>query len=216
VDETLTLVHQAAHGNPRAEKALIERITPILRARATQALTRRGHGRGGRRDVRQEVEDLVQMVFSVLFANHGKLFFEWDPERGKSFDNYVGMIADSRIASTLRTHHGLWPDEPTEADDLESSAERHSDIPLDPEAEVRSREELAWLLDRVRKAVTQRVYEVFVLLYVEEKSAEEVSELAGISVENVYAYKSRLSKLARRIAEEGLLAPEAHPATNLP
>lgn len=198
--DPLDIVRRAMQGDNTAVRTLVQRLTPILQARAVRALMRCSRGLLPR-DVRQEVEDLVQTVFGILFSNGGKLFFDWDPARGKSFENYVALVADSRIASTLRTRRGrVWPDEPTDVEGLESSGQ----FQIGPEPEIHSREELLLILRRFREVATDRAYELFVLLYVEERSAEEVSEITGLSVENVHAHKSRLGKLTRRIANEVL------------
>jgi RNA polymerase sigma factor (sigma-70 family) len=198
MDDTSDLIHRATAGDVKAVRALVGRITPIVKARATRALHR--HGRGlARRDVGQEVGDLVQLVLSALFQDGGKLVFDWDPERGRSFDNYIALVADSRISSVLRTRRGqVWPDDPTEDEDLEDSSPSQRDA----EAAVSSRQELSLILGRLRASAPDRAYHLFTLLYVDEKSAEEVSALVGLSVENVHTHKSRLGKLARRIASE--------------
>lgn len=196
----MDLVRRALLGDGRAVRALVGRLTPVIQARAVRALLRCGRGISPR-DVRQEVEDLVQTVFSVLFENGGKILFDWDPSRGKSFNNYLALVADSRLASLLRTRRGrVWPDDPTEEEALEASAE----VLIGPEPVIHSREELDLVLRRFREVVSERGHELFVMLYVEERSAEEVSRLTGMSVENVHAHKSRLGKLARRVATEVL------------
>jgi RNA polymerase sigma factor (sigma-70 family) len=210
-DEPLSLVRRAISGDAKAVRALVQRLTPLLQARAVRALLRCGRGLLPR-DVRQEVEDLVQTLFSIFFANGGKLFFDWDPGRGKSFDNYVAMVADCRLASVLRTRRGrVWPDDPMEMEDLESSAE----FQIGPEPMIDSREELTLILRRFGEVATERAYELFVMLYVEERSAEEVSEMTGMSVENVHAHKSRLGKLARRVASEVLSSKDAYMEADL-
>ena len=199
-EDPLSLVRRAVAGDARAVRALVTRLTPVIQARAARALLRRGRGLS-RRDVRQEVEDLVQTVFAALFENGGKLLFDWDPSRGKSFHNYVALVADSRLASLLRTQRGrVWPDDPMDDEALEASAE----VLIGPEPVIHSREELDLVMRRFREVVSDRGHELFVMLYVEERSAEEVSRLSGLSVENVHAHKSRLGKLARRVAAEVL------------
>lgn len=198
--EPLELVRRATRGDARAVRALVELLTPILQARAARVLLRYSRGISPR-DVRQEVEDLVQIVLSALFANGAKLLFDWDPARGKSFEGYVAMVADCRLASVLRTRRGrVWPDDPMEPEDLESSAE----FQIGPEPAIHSREELSLVLRRFREVASARAYELFVLLYVEERTAEEVSAITGMTVENVHTHKSRLGKLARRVAHEVL------------
>lgn len=200
MDEPLELVRRAMQGDAKAVRALLQHLTPILHARAVRALQRCSRGLLPR-DVRQEVEDLIQTVYSILFANGGKLLFDWDPSRGKSFENYVALVADTRLSSVLRTQRGrVWPDDPTEVEDLETSAE----FQIGPEPEIHSRDELRLILRRFHEVANERHHELFVLLFVEERSAEEVSALTGMSVDNVHAHKSRLGKLARRIAHDVL------------
>lgn len=199
-EEPIELVARAARGDQRAIRELVERLTPILQVRAARTLLRYSRGLPPR-DVRQEVEDLVQIVLSALFANGAKLLFDWDPERGKSFEGYVAMVADSRLSSVLRTRRGrVWPDDPMDTEDLESSAQ----FQIGPEPAIHSRDELSLVLRRFREVATPRAYELFVLLYVEERTAEEVSSMTGMTVENVHTHKSRLGKLARRVAHEVL------------
>lgn len=206
-EEPIELVARAARGDKRAVRELVERLTPILQARAARTLLRFNRGRPAR-DVRQEVEDLVQIVLSALFANGAKLLFDWDPERGKSFEGYVAMVADSRLTSVLRTRRGrVWPDDPMEMDDLESSAQ----FQIGPEPAIHCREELSLVLRRFREVATARAYDLFVLLYVEERTAEEVSSMTGMTVENVHTHKSRLGKLARRVAHEVLTQSQPAP-----
>jgi RNA polymerase sigma factor (sigma-70 family) len=207
VDEPLELVRRALRGDTKSVRALVQRLTPVFQARAVRALLRSGRGLLPR-DVRQEVEDMVQTLFIIFFANDGKLFFDWDPARGKTFDGYVALVADCRLASVLRTRRGrVWPDDPTEVEVLENSTE----IQLGPEPVVHSREELELIMRRFKEVATERGHELFVLLYVEERSAEEVSAITGLSVENVHQHKSRLGKLARRIAHDVLSYPNSAP-----
>jgi len=44
------------------------------------------------RDVRQEVADLIQEVFMALFADDARVLRSWQPERGLSLDNFVGLV----------------------------------------------------------------------------------------------------------------------------
>ena len=200
LDEPLELVRRAMRGDNKAVRALVQHLTPVLQTRAVRALLRCSRGLLPR-DIRQEVEDLVQTAFSILFAGGGKLLFDWDPRRGKSFEGYVAMVADSRLSSVLRTRRGcVWPDDPMEVEELETSAR----FQIGPEPEIHSREELQLVLRRFREVVSERGYELFVLLFVEERPAEEVSAITGLSVENVHTHKSRLGKLARRVAGEVL------------
>ena len=60
-----TLLEQALAGSQAALSRLVERLTPVIQARAARCLLRTGRGAGPR--LRQELMDLVQQVFLALF-----------------------------------------------------------------------------------------------------------------------------------------------------
>jgi RNA polymerase sigma-70 factor (ECF subfamily) len=67
---------------------------------------------------------------------------------------------------------------------------------------VYSREVLVELLDRLRVELTPKGLHLFQLLVVEERAAEDVSAQTGMSLDAVYAWRSRLGKVVRRVADE--------------
>lgn len=180
-----------------AARALVEALYPIVQARVARVLWR-ARGRAGR-DVRQEVDDMTQEVFAFLFQDDGRALRAWDPARGLSLPNFVGLLAERRTLSALRSGRqspfGLDPTEPSALDDQVDPAPG-------PEPEALSREKLATLLDRLRLAVSPLGMHLFELLYVEEHPVEEVARLASMSTDAVYAWRSRLRKLVAKLAAE--------------
>jgi len=170
---------------------------PVVQARVARTLVRRRGGSG--RDARQEVEDLAQDVFAALFADGGKVLRAWDATRGLTLASFCGLVAEREAASILRSgRRSPWTDTATELDDLEKAL---AEVP-DVEVAVSSREQLARLLDRLREALSPRGLELFHRLVVEEEPVESVCASTGMTSDAVYAWKSRIGKVVRKLGAE--------------
>lgn len=168
---------------------------PVVQARVARTLVRRRGGTG--RDARQEVEDLAQDVFIALFADDGRVLRAWDASRGLSLASFCGLIAEREAASILRSgRRSPWTEAATELDDLEKSL---AEVP-DAEMRISSREQLARVVDRLREALSPRGLELFHRLVVDEESVETVCASTGMSPDAVYAWKSRIGKVLRKLA----------------
>jgi RNA polymerase sigma factor (sigma-70 family) len=191
-------VRHALAGDRHALRRFVTAMTPVIHARVVRGLLRRRGGVGGR-DVRQEVEDMTQDVFSALFAHDGRALRAWDPQRGLSLPNFVGLIADRQVASSLRSgRKDPWRDVPEELDRLESGSEP---VPT-AEPQVASRHALERLLDRLRTSLSPRGLELFQRLYVDGESIEDVAPVMGMTREAIYAWRNRVGKLIRAFAAE--------------
>lgn len=188
-------------------RALVLAVGPIVHGRVAKALLRR---RGpDRRDIDQEIEDLVQEVFLALFDDGAKILRAWHPGRGP-LGGFVALIADHQVSSIFRSgRRRPWSDElelladPDAADD---------DTPV-PEAWVASRQELATILEGVRAAVTPKGWDMFIRLYVENQPVEVVSKELSLGQDAIYAWRARLAKVARRIASDATRAQPPSRAT---
>jgi len=159
--------------------------------------------RGSSRDLRQELEDFCQEVFLSLFNDEGKILKRWVPERGLSLENFAGLIAERQTISMLRSgRRNPWTEEPT------AQAELNLKLGADdPEPQIEDRELLLLLLDRLRLSLKPRGLYLFQLLLVERRPIKEIAEETEMSPEALYAWRSRLSKRARALAEELLSEP---------
>lgn len=198
---------RALAGDRAALDALLQKLAPIVQARAARILARRRGSSG--RDARQELFDMVQEVFLSLLDDDAKALRSWQKERGLSLENFVGLIAERQVASIMRTgKRSPWKDEPTEGEALElraGSAESHADA-------VASRELVLAMVDRLREELTPRMLHVFYALWVHEVSVPQLCEETGMTPEAVYMARNRIAKRARAIAEE-LLGSDASPRT---
>lgn len=191
------LLDRALMGDAAATRELVRAVLPVVQVRIARVLVRRRAGKS--RDVRQEVEDLAQDVFATLFEHDGRVLRAWDSERGLSLASFCGLIAEREAASILRSgRRSPWTEDATASDDLEKDA----GVVPDAELRVASREHLELLTERLREELSPRGLEMFQRLLVEEETVESICASTGMTADAVYAWKSRLSKLARKLAAE--------------
>lgn len=185
---------RAIAGDPTATRQLIGALVPVIQARVARCLAQ--HGRPEtRRNVREEVADLTQEVLTSLFDADARVLRAWDPAKGLSLANFVGLVARRQALSLLRTRsRSPWAEEPT--GDLGPL------LPdgIGPEARVASREVLERLLTGLEAELSPLGLELFELLIVEQLDADEVVARTGMSRDAVYAWRSRLGKLVRQRA----------------
>lgn len=199
-DADRALVERALTGAPDAVRALIATITPIVRARVARILMRRAAAARGR-DVAQELDDLTQDVFVALFERRGRVLQSWDPEGGLSLANFVGLVAERRTTSALRSRRqSPWTEDPTEPTDM-SAAAGSSGF----ERTVGQRNLLQALLDRLRSELSPKGLHMFQLMMIEQRPVADICAETGMSSGAVYAWRSRLAKQARAL-RDSLLA----------
>lgn len=206
MDQVLTQddVRRALSGDTPALRRLVVALTPIIQARVTKILNRRARHAVGR-NVRQEVEDLSQEVFLLLFAENAKVLSSWQPERGLSLKNFVGLVAERQTLTILRSgKKSPWKEDPTLAADLDGE-----DPVPGPEARALSRQHLRRLLERLHCELSPLGRHLFDLLFVRETPVAEVTRRTSMSPEAVYAWRSRLRRLAHRL-NSNLGEPESH------
>jgi RNA polymerase sigma factor (sigma-70 family) len=188
---------QALAGDEGALARLVRRLTPVIQARVARCLLLR-QARGPGRSVRQEVEDLTQEVFLQLFADGARVLRSWQPERGLALDSFAGLVAERLTVSILRSgKKSPWKEDPTLTEELDSASPA-----ADPERQSASREELRRLLGRLDEELSPLGRTLFELLFVEELAPPEVMARTGLSADAVYAWRSRLRKLAGRLLAE--------------
>lgn len=179
-------------GDPRAFRDLYEEMFRVIHARVARVLDRYAPKN---RCTRQEVADLIQYVFLRLIQNDWRALRRWDPKRGRSFLNWVGMIAVAETLSILRGPRSPWPDDPTEADVF-------TDLPdsrPDPEILAAGKELVQRIYEAMMQALTDRGRRMFHLLSIERLSIEEICELEQMKEGAVRRWQSRLDELARKI-----------------
>ena len=198
-EETMGLIGRALAGDPTGLARLVAVLTPVIQARVARTLLARRSLLAGGRDLRQEVEDQTQEVFLALFSRDAHVLRSWQAERGLSLENFVGLMAERRVISFLRSGRR------NPRQEAPSLAEEELDVESpdsDPEEVTASREQLALLLDRLREEVSPQGWQIFDLLYIQELSQPEVKAATGLSDDAIYAWRSRLRRLAQKLLAE--------------
>ncbi|MES1205864.1 MAG: hypothetical protein ABUS79_08000 [Pseudomonadota bacterium] len=194
------MIHEALAGNPASVRALVDRLSPVISKRVAATLWRLG----GRRNVAQDAGDMVQDVFLALFQADGKALRAWDPARGMSLDNFVGLLAQHQVVSILRSGRTTpWREEPTENEHFE----RLGAPAATPEAVTSSREDLRALMDRLREGLSPRGLELFQRIIVDEEPLESLLATTGLTRDAIYQWKSRLFRTVRTLAAEAGVPP---------
>lgn len=192
------LVERALSRDSGAVRALVGELTPVIQARVARALLRSHVRRRTDRSVRQELEDLTQEGFLSLFDANGRALRAWDPGRGLSLSNFVGLLAQRQVASILRSgKRSPWTEDPAEMSELDAAGDAELDEPR-----FESREMLELLLARMRESLSPRGLELFQRLCVDNEPVESVVRTTGMSADAVYAWRSRLRRLAVQLADE--------------
>lgn len=203
-------VQRALTGDRGALRAFVDALTPTIQARVARTLLRR-RPMGPARDIRQEVEDLCQQVFVSLFANQARALRAWDPDRGLPLTAFVGLLAEREVNSVLRSQRrNPWTDDPTEDQQLDTIV--HDDT--GPEQSAASRELLSALFGRLRESLSERGMQMFVWLYVDGRSVDDVCTMADMNADAVYAWRSRLGKQVRALAAEMMSDSGGKPRRN--
>lgn len=189
------LVARALGGDRAAVRELIASLLPVIRRRALGSLARYGRG------AESEVEDVCQEVLIGLFREDRGALASWDPERGLTLAQFVGMLAQRRVISHLRSRtskparHTL-----TEPQNLERLVEQSVQNQLDPHDPAR--DTLRELADALRVTLSPLGLEMFYRLYVWEQTTEQITSQLGLSAESVYQWRTRLKKAALSALKE--------------
>lgn len=192
------LLDRALARDASAARALIDLLAPVIQARVARALLRRRRASAGR-DLRQDVEDHTQAILLHLFEADSRVLRAWDPARGLSLKNFVGLVAERHVAGTLRsTRKSPWTEDPT----LTSALDELEDPSPSPERLAHDRDLAEAVLDRMRAQLSPLGLRLFEALMVEARPTEEVVSETGMARATLYTWRSRLTKLVRSIARE--------------
>lgn len=193
------LVARVLAGERAAVQGFVVRITPVLRRALTGYLLRQ-RGRSLGRDVRQEVDDLVQHTWLMLFDQRGKALQAWDPDKGRSLPVFLARFALFQAASRLRTDkQSPWTEAPMDDADLVGLPALCS---LDPLAALADRQVVGRLTERLAQELSESDLRLFRALYLEEGDVVEVCATLGINEAALYQRKRRLRQRVLLILEE--------------
>jgi DNA-directed RNA polymerase specialized sigma24 family protein len=183
-------------GDPMLVREFVLEWIPLVQARVARTLVRH---REFSRDTRQEVEDVTQEVFATMFADGSKALRAWNPDRGLSLRNFIGLLAERHTITIVRSlRRSPWTESPSDTGELDE----HMGEDVDQAEAVESKDFLRTLFQEVEEVLTPRGLELFERLLVYEESIDEVCASTGMSTDAVYAWRSRLIKVARTLGTE--------------
>jgi RNA polymerase sigma factor (sigma-70 family) len=214
-EDDSALLGRALAGERDATAALVRKLRPPIQAELAHLLMRVAPAQG--RSARQELEDLVQDVFIALFDRAAKLLQSWDPERGRSLESYVRLVARSRALDVLRSRRrSPWQAEPMDHEQIDELAEPAAALQTDHTA---ARERLDALQRALPALLSTRDFTLFVALFVEERQPADVAIDVGMSAGAVYQWSSRFRRQMMprllRIIDDGPERPNAGAMPNI-
>jgi RNA polymerase sigma-70 factor (ECF subfamily) len=208
-------------GEPQVRQQLIDRLSPelimalspIIRASVTREMRRRA---GARRAFEQEVEDMVQTVLLALFTREGNALEAWDPDRcrGLGLEGFVSLVAARQVDALLRSRRrNPWTEEAVVSEVFDESPVSRAG----PETLAGSRHTLVMVAARLRARVSPLGIKVFEMLFLQDRSPEDVGAALGLRTPAVHTWRSRLSRAAREISAEleGVRTPPRPPEARL-
>ncbi len=198
------LVRRAIEGHAGARHTLVLRLSPVVQRRVCRPLASSRAGRG-RAVQRSEVLDLTQQILLLLFDRDSRVLRSWDPARGLSLANFVGLVAEREAKAILRSgRRSAWAENPTSEDDVSVFAVDGRAL----EDHVVSREELQKLWHRLEEQLSPRGLELFQALLIEQLSIEELAERFNMSPNALYTFRSRLRQQVLEIRRQLTATPE--------
>lgn len=185
-------IARALEGDEVLAARLESELTPVIQARVARKLYNRPTS------VSTAIEDYVQQVWESLLDRRAKALRDWDPGRGLSLRNYVGLVAERLTISLLRSGRWTgWREETTPVEDFEKGSKEP-----DPEEVTAGRDELRWILERFQEKLDPLDWHLFDLLFVQELSVLEVAERTEMTRWAVYQRRWRIRRLAREVRRQ--------------
>ena len=196
------LVDAALRGDSHSLQALFSHLLPIIRRRVELSLTRRRSGLQAR--YRQQCEDLVQEVVVRMLQHDGHVLRSWCPERGLSLSSFAGLLAEREVGMHLRSaKRSGRREDATEAERLQlawhACLQARVASTVGPHGELENRELLRALLRELHTRLSEPGRRALRLLFVEDADIEHAAAITGWSRGALYAWRSRITRLAREI-----------------
>ena len=192
--ESRSLIRKTLAGERKATQELERRLSPVICARIRRRLSPFEAGEEDR------VADLAQSVWVVLFENQADLLRRYDPSRGASLENFVGMITDREIINLHRKQRAL----KRGGDLTRVSASELLDRPsteASPEQQCLVRE----LDHRVERLIHAHLSSMELLIWrmktVDTRRSSEIAHLLHLKPQAVYATVRRIRRLIERMVE---------------
>lgn len=195
--EEEALLAKALGGSRAALDQLVRYLTPVIQIRVARALL--VGGGGGHRNLREEVEDLTQEVYTTLFGNDARVLRAWRAGAGLNLRNFVGMVARRKVGAVLSVRkRNPWYEQPLEHDAVERA------LPSDGDAEHRlaTRELLTLALQRTDQVLSERGRQLLEWIVKDGLENDEIRARSALTDAAIYQWRSRILRTLRQHLEE--------------
>ncbi|HET6583665.1 MAG TPA: sigma-70 family RNA polymerase sigma factor, partial [Nannocystaceae bacterium] len=150
------------------------------------------------RDPRQDAGDLVHEVVVLLLASGGRELRRWDPQRGRSLESYVRLLARRKVTRLLRQRRGNpWACAATDPTAIEADDDGAGEQQLETCSELRR------VLAALDPHMSARDHMLFRMVFVEERHRDEVAAALHMTRGAIDAWCYRMRRLARALASGG-------------
>ncbi len=173
----------------------IRGILPVVRARVNAVLRRRGLYTPARS------ADLCQTVLLALIDDHAAAMKRFDPTRGMSFPNFIGLLSRSNALRALEREAAKKRGGGALHTDLEH-LDRHAEARADTEGEVALRRGLAGMCPCLCDGTSERDRLIGQMLHVDGLPPVDVARTLGISRGAVDKANHKLKKAFKRCLDE--------------
>lgn len=189
---TEDLLRRARAGDAKAVHDVVQKIEPWCRVRIAKVLL------GAPYASRADVDDILQDTLLVFLKAEGGPADRWEPAKG-SFENFAAGKAE-HLALDLRRkrrREHAW----FEAEDR-GTAEPEVDSSRTPERRLACRQVLAESLKVCRDELSPQGKEMLQMLIVDCLGVREVAATMSMEPAAVYAWRSRLQRRLKEIAQQ--------------
>jgi RNA polymerase sigma factor (sigma-70 family) len=184
-----TLIDAALRGERTAVRRLMERLTPVIRARVLR-LTRGLPGPGG-----HDADDLISEVWARLLENDALRLRAFDPTRGKTLEGFVSLIAGQLVITEARAARAEKRGSGRAAEPLDAADSVPAAQP-DAEGLMSQAQGFDALWAHLEGQLSDRGRLVLRLVYVDGLSVPEAAAALGVTAQVVYNWQFKIRGLA--------------------
>ena len=179
----LELVRAVIAGDPRAAAEFVAELEAVVQARVARVLLR--SGASDRSRLEHDQTDYMQDAFAMLLDDRARALAAWDPEAGRSLENYVGQSVEWFVSTRVRSLR----------------VRRVDGVDADAVAVGRSalehRDQLRRLLDAIEAKWPAFGLQMFYQLFVLQASSKQVGAEMGLGSDAVDQWRCRMRAFSR-------------------
>ena len=181
--------------NPAAQARFVFRFESLFRAIVRRALRKRNADWG------QQCEDLLQEAFYDLLKQDAKAVAAWDPAKGRTFKNFLGVYVALRTSERLRKRSSPHRQPPLAEDDILKYLTDHADL----RRQLEDRSLVALVKKYVCEHFGERDVRIFEMTHLSDCSAEDIAARLDVTIDVVFTVRHRIRKSLIAIRDNILL-----------